>query len=184
MEAAQQAKSKAASQSKTGPGRRRAEESGSDMNAFFDTLNAPTTGATAAGQFSIGGESAVAAVKFVPPERVVKRIRTVIKPDGTEVVEVRFIVSANEVRRVLREQSKKSSVHSRVSTSNGGARPLDEHLGDTFEDDTGEEHGLKLKLGRMKEKVCATMMCIYDYLMVVVASALFRWLNMRRSRSS
>ena len=159
--AAQEAKAKAGSQGRSGPGRKKADADDSELQslrtgAFFEGLEASgtATGAAAApGGFSIGNESEIAAVRFTPPERVVKRITTTIKPDGTQVVEVRFIVSSVEVRRVLREQGRRSST-ARIPANGGPGMSTGregDDMGDIFEDDA-EEAGLRLKFGRMKHK--------------------------------
>jgi hypothetical protein len=157
-EIAQQANAKASSssQNKSGPGRRKAEESssGTDMNDLRDILTTTTTAPL--GHFAMEGGAAVAAVKFSPPERVVKKITTIIKPDGTEVVEVRFVVSAVEVRRVLKEQTRRASA-SALQQSKGSGRSVEEHLGETFEEDVGDS--LRLNIRRLKDEV-GTRMCM------------------------
>jgi hypothetical protein len=150
------AKASSSSQNKSGPGRRKAEESssGTDMNDLRDILTTTTTAPL--GHFAMEGGAAVAAVKFSPPERVVKKITTIIKPDGTEVVEVRFVVSAVEVRRVLKEQTRRASA-SALQQSKGSGRSVEEHLGETFEEDVGDS--LRLNIRRLKDEV-GTRMCM------------------------
>jgi hypothetical protein len=124
------------------------------MNDLRDILTTTTTAPL--GHFAMEGGAAVAAVKFSPPERVVKKITTIIKPDGTEVVEVRFVVSAVEVRRVLKEQTRRASA-SALQQSKGSGRSVEEHLGETFEEDVGDS--LRLNIRRLKDEV-GTRMCM------------------------
>lgn len=92
------------------------------------------------------------------PEKVVKRIVRTIKPDGTELVEVRFIVSESEVLRVERDQRKKAA--SLMSNSNSlaaslksrGQRHKTHHKHDDHEFDEYEDPGgAVLKLSKLSK---------------------------------
>lgn len=144
----------AAAKSKSGPGRRKADPDAADFQKFVNDIGAVNDDAAKA--FSFDKQSEIAVRHFSPPERVVKRITTTLKPDGTQIVEVKFITSKNEVIRVVRQQRQSTSRANsggRFSKISGGAV-------DTFDEDGGDEQGLRLKFGRIKNKVIVSFFCV------------------------
>lgn len=94
------------------------------------------------------------------PDKVVKRITRTIKPDGTEIVEVRFIVSDSEVVRVERDQRRRagslrhSSNNLATSLKSRGQKNKLHHRHDDHEFDEYEDPGgTVLKLGKLSKSV-------------------------------
>ena len=91
-------------------------------------------------------------VQWEPPKQVVKRITRKIASDGTETIEVRFIVSETEVHRVMGTQ--KSTI-SNTNQSNP-RKKTSSHANEgeeIFEEERAESHSLKINLGKIKTKV-------------------------------
>lgn len=133
-------------------GRKKEEEDTKELKSlktgeFFDSLkpNSNPTPQLQQSEFVISK-----GIQWEAPKQVVKRITRKIKPDGSETIEVRFIVSEVEVSRVL------SKMDSQQTTNTKKKNSQQNHLNETedlFEDEKSEAHALKLNIGKMKNKV-------------------------------
>jgi hypothetical protein len=156
-----------------GGGRKKEEEDTKELKSiqtgeFFDSLttNPPASasastsaapGTSTSGTSTGGNPSQLQPSEFLvsqkgpqwePPKQVVKRIIRKIKPDGSETIEVRFIVSDVEVSRVQAKNGGNQSTKRKNVTQ----APTHE-FEDLFEDEKSEAHALKLNIGKMKNKV-------------------------------
>ncbi len=164
MAADQDAKAKSSSGKHKGPGRRKANADDSELQSMKtgDFWENGSAGDETCAAFSIGNDSEIPVLSFTPPDQVVKRITTTIKPDGTQIIEVKYILKKSEVKRVQRESSKRSSTASSLDylcAEGGGVRKRrggggDDDAPSLFQEEAGEENSLRIKFGRMKNKVC------------------------------
>jgi hypothetical protein len=153
----------------TAKGRKKADQESKELRNLLDTTPdlakgaaASTTGTASAGteaysrgvEFDVGAtsrEESAARSRWTAPQRVVKRITRTIKPNGTEIIEVRFIVSDAEVARV--EQEKAKPTRRGVSEGAGRRKSTGFDDQDLFQDE--HDNGLKIKVGFLKSKVRA-----------------------------
>ena len=160
-----------------GKGRKKEEEDTKELKSiqtgeFFDSLTtntilpgAPVNPPLQPSEFLVSQTGP----QWEPPKQVVKRITRKIKPDGSETIEVRFIVSDVEVSRV---QGKKEGATKRKST----VQALTREFEDLFEDERSEANALKLNIGKMKNKVDSSSLC--SNLQALTCSFFFRLKSM------
>ena len=91
---------------------------------------------------------------YIRPQQVVKRTVRRVKDDGSEVIDVTYLLAPEEIDRVQRE-AKRKEAQSLVSKAGGGRRQLNYAYDD---DDTGRQRkdpgDLKIKL---------KLVCVYAY---------------------
>jgi hypothetical protein len=125
---------------------------------FFDSLtnNTPASAASSSASFTSHPPQLQPSEFLVnqngppwkPPKQVVKRIIRKIKRDGSETIEVRFIVSDVEVRRVQAKKEANQSSNKRKDVVQAPRNDCE----DLFEDARSDENALKLNIGEMKDK--------------------------------
>jgi hypothetical protein len=154
-----------------GRGKKKEEEDTKELKSlktgeFFDSLtiappssNSVTTTATTNAQQLQPSEFLVSnkGTQWEPPKQVVKRITRKIKPDGSETIEVRFIVSDVEVNRV-QALTNENQTASTIRRKNPLQALPSQEAEDLFEDEKSEAQALKLNIGKMKHKV--TPLCL------------------------
>jgi hypothetical protein len=155
------------SSASNGKGKKKEEEDNKELKSlktgeFFDSLTpapaaAPSSTSTSVASQLQPSEFLVSnqGVQWEPPRQVVKRITRKIKPDGSETIEVRFIVSDVEVNRVLALPGDTATAARRKPPAAKQTLPSN-GLGDLFEDEKSEAQALKLNIGKMKNKVPLT----------------------------
>lgn len=163
-------------------GRKKEEEDNKELKSlktgeFFDSLK-PNHGSLPVTTPQVQPSEFVVSqgIQWVPPKQVVKRITRKIKLDGSETIEVRFIVSDVEVSRVLSKNggnqtsAKKKTVNQKHMIENE----------DLFEDEKSDAHSLRLNIGKMKTKVGFSRRCTascYSYWICRFRSMLVKVLN-------
>ena len=100
-------------------------------------------------EFQVSGDK----TKWEPPKQVVKRITKRIKPDGTETIEVRFIVSEMEEQRVQNTTSKTSNSNQATTRRKNPTQTTNHNDEELFEPDMTESSNIRISIGAMKRKV-------------------------------
>ena len=110
----------------------------------LSTHTHPTTGDGAGGGMGVPQHPSLST--YIRPQQVVKRTVRRVKDDGSEVIDVTYLLAPEEIDRVQRE-AKRKEAQSLVNKAGGGRRQLNYAYDD---DDTGRQRkdpgDLKIKL--------------------------------------